>query len=149
MTSRTVRHFMLGVVIAGTYSLCEYAHPGAVGCSSRGLDRRLWPKNIIPSYVVASCILGPFSQRRCTISVQDGRFREDVSLPRFCPFDFAQGRLRGCRVHRARDKGRSTKDNGEGEGGMAKSGHSSFPLSPLLLSFFAGRSGSWLLVTGH
>jgi len=39
---------------------------------------------------------------------------------------------------------------------MAKSGHSSFPLSPLLLSFvrttlsfFAGRFDSWLLVTGR
>jgi len=80
-------------------------------------------------------------------SVQDRRFREDVSLPRFCPFDFAQGRLRGRRVHRAKDKGRSTKDKamGKEEGEMAKSGHSSFPLSSSLLSFVAGCFDSWLL----
>ena len=37
--------------------------------------------------------LGNLQKSVQSTSVQDRRFREDVSLPRFCPFDFAQGRL--------------------------------------------------------
>ena len=56
----------------------------------------------------------------------------------------------GCRGHRAKDKGRSTKDEamGKEKGEMAKSGHSSFPLCSCPLSLPPCPSSRGVLTLG-